>query len=110
MENITYDDFKKLDIRVAEIISAEEIAGADRLWKLKVSLGEEERELVAGIKAFYPAEALPGKKIIVLANLEARSIRGVESKGMILAAALPDKSDLAVLTVEKLMPNGTQVS
>jgi methionine--tRNA ligase beta chain len=110
MENITYDEFKKMDIRVGEIIAAEEIEGADRIYKLKVNLGGEERELVAGIKAFYPKESLPGKKVVVLVNLEPRIIRGVTSQGMILAAGLEDKSDLTVLIPEKNMPNGVKIS
>lgn len=110
MENITYDEFKKMDIRIGEIMEAEEIAGADRLYKIKVNLGGEERELVAGIKAFYPKESLPGKKVVVLVNLEPRTIRGIISNGMILAAGLEDKSDLAVLISEKNLPNGSKIS
>ncbi len=110
MENISFEDFKKLDIRVGEIITAEEIPGADRLYKVKVNIGEEDRELVAGIKAFYTVDSLIGKKIVVLTNLEPKVIRGVQSHGMLLAASLPDKSDLAILTIEKLLPSGSPVS
>ena len=69
MENISFADFQKLDIRVAEIKTAEDVEGADRIYKLTVSLGSEERTLVAGIKQFYTKEELPGKKVLVLANL-----------------------------------------
>ncbi len=110
MENITFDDFKKLDLRVGEIRAAEEIPGADKLFKLTVDLGGETRELVAGIKLFYEKEALVGKKIVVLANLEPRAIRGITSHGMLLAASNEDKSSVVVLSPEKDIPNGAKVS
>jgi methionyl-tRNA synthetase len=110
MENITFDEFKKLDLRVGEIKTAEEIPGADKLYKLTVDLGGETRELVAGIKLFYEKDTLIGRKIVVLANLEPRTIRGVTSHGMLLAAGNEDKSVLAVLTPEKTIQNGAKVS
>ena len=110
MENISFDDFKKVDIRVAEIKTAEEIEGADRLYKLLVLIGEEERTLVAGVKQFYAQEDLIGKKILVLANLEPKVIRGVESHGMILCAHTEDRSQLVCTTVEKDIPAGAKVS
>ncbi len=110
VDNITFDDFKKLDLRVAEIRSAEDIPGADRLFRLTVDLGTETRELVAGIKGHYEKEGLVGKKIVVLANLEPRTIRGVTSHGMLLAASVEDKSSLSIVTLEKDIPNGSRVS
>jgi methionyl-tRNA synthetase len=110
MENITYDDFKKLDLRVAEIRAVEEIPGADKIYKLTVDLGGETRELVAGIKLFYDQASLLGRKIVVLANLEPRIIRGITSHGMLLAASLEDKSNVVVLTVEKTIDNGSRVA
>jgi len=110
MENITFDDFKKLDLRVGEIKAAEEIPGADKLFKLSVDLGGETRELVAGIKLFYEKDSLVGKKIVVLANLEPRAIRGITSHGMLLAASNEDKSSVVILTVEKEIPNGAKIS
>ncbi|MFC1559950.1 methionine--tRNA ligase subunit beta [Candidatus Margulisiibacteriota bacterium] len=109
MPAISFDDFKKMDLRVGEIKEAEDIPGADKIYKVKVDIGEE-RILVAGIKPYYPKESLPGKKVVVLANLEPRTIRGVESKGMILAAVSEDRSKLTMLTVDQDMPNGTKVS
>ncbi|PIQ86897.1 MAG: methionine--tRNA ligase, partial [Candidatus Omnitrophica bacterium CG11_big_fil_rev_8_21_14_0_20_45_26] len=82
----TIEDLKKLDLRIAEILKVEPHPNADRLWLLTIRIGEEERQIVAGIKKFYSAEALLGKKIVVVANLEPAVIRGVESKGMLLAA------------------------
>jgi len=110
MENITFDEFKKLDLRVGEIISVDDIPGADKVYKVIVNIGSEQRELVAGIKAHYPKEALVGKKIVVLTNLEPRTIRGVTSHGMLLAASNEDKSLLAILTLEKDMPGGSKIS
>lgn len=110
MKNITFEEFKKIELRVAQIISVEEISGADKLYKLKINLGEEERELVAGIKGYYLAAELVGKKIAVVANLAPRTIRGVESKGMLLAASNEDRSALTLLTVDRDIPNGSLIS
>ena len=110
MENISFADFQKIDIRVAEIKTAEEIEGADRLYKLTVDLGGEERTLVAGIKQFYGKDDLPAKKVLVLANLEPKTIRGVESHGMVLCAHPEDRSQLVCTTVEKDIPAGSKVS
>ena len=104
---ITYDDFKKLDLRVAEIIKVEPHPNADRLWLLKIRIGEEERDIVAGIKQFYAAEELVGKKIVVVANLEPATIRGVQSNGMLLAASTND--GLALLTPERSIVSGAIV-
>ncbi|MCU0641379.1 MAG: methionine--tRNA ligase subunit beta [Candidatus Margulisbacteria bacterium] len=109
-DNITFDEFRKLDLRVAQIRAVEEIAGADKLYKLQIDLGSEQRELVAGIKLHYRPDELIGRKIIVLANLEPRAIRGVTSHGMLLAAANEDKSAVVLLTVEKDLPVGAKVS
>lgn len=110
MENISFAEFQKMDIRVGEIKSVEEIPGADKLYKLIVDIGEEERVLVAGIKQFYGQADLPGKKVLVLANLEPKVIRGVESHGMILCAHTPDRGQLTCTTTGKEMPNGSRVS
>ena len=100
MENITFADFQKLDIRVGEIKTAEEVLGADKIYKLIVDLGGEERTLIAGIKLYYPKEELLGKKVLVLANLEPKIIRGIESHGMVLCAHTEDCSQLTCTTVE----------
>ena len=83
---ITIDDFKKIDLRVAKIITAERVQGSEKLLKLQVNMGEEQRQIVAGIGFAYSPEALIGKEIIVVANLEPRLLMGVESQGMLLAA------------------------
>ena len=110
MENISFVDFQKMDLRVAQILIAEEIEGADKIYKLTVDLGGEQRTLVAGIKPYYPKEELPGKKVIMLANLEPKTIRGVESHGMVLCAHSEDRSQLVYTTVEKDIAAGSKVS
>jgi methionyl-tRNA synthetase len=105
-----FEDFLKLDLRVAEIISVEEIEGADKLYKLGVSLGSEERTICAGLKQFYSIEELKGKKIILISNLEPRTIRGIESKGMLLAASSPNKEELSLLSLDKDIENGSKIS
>ena len=110
MTNITFDDFHKMDIRVGEIKSAEEVPGADKLYKLIVDIGGEERILVAGIKPYYAADSLPGKKVLILVNLEPKVIRGVESFGMVLCAHNEDRSQLTLTAVEKDIPTGAKVS
>ncbi len=103
---VTFADFQKLDLRVAQILDAEPIEGANRLLKLQVDLGTEKRQLVAGIAEHYTPEALIGKQVIIVANLEPATIRNVESQGMVLAGS----GDSVVLaTLEKEMPLGTQI-
>ncbi len=83
---ITFEDFKKLEIRIGKILSAQKVEGTDKLLKLEVDIGKEKRQLVAGIAQYYEPEELINKQIPVLVNLEPRKIRGVESQGMLLAA------------------------
>jgi methionine--tRNA ligase beta chain len=88
MDNITYDDFKKLDLRVAKILKAERIEKSDKLVKLQINVGElGERQLVAGIGTVYEPNDLVDKQIIIVANLEPRKLMGSESNGMLLAAS-----------------------
>ncbi len=111
MDNVTFDDFKKIDIKVAEIKAVEYIEGADKLYKLTVELGAETRTIVAGIKLHYQnKDELVGKKIAVIANLEPRALRGVVSHGMLLAASNADKSQVVLMTVDKDIPSGSTVS
>ncbi|MBP7740645.1 methionine--tRNA ligase subunit beta [Candidatus Woesebacteria bacterium] len=87
-DEIQYEDFVKLDLRVAKIIAAEEIEGADKLLKITLDVGPEigERTIAAGIKAWYSPEDLIGKTVVYLANLAPRTLRGVVSQGMLIAA------------------------
>ncbi len=107
-DTITFDEFCRIELRVGEIVAAENHPNADKLLLLRVNLGEEERQLVAGIKGHYDAEALVGKKIIVVANLEPATIRGVESQGMLLAAG--DGEVLSLLTVDRDVPAGASIT
>jgi methionyl-tRNA synthetase len=83
---VSFDEFQKLDLRVGRIVSAEPVPKANKLLKLTVDLGQEQRTVVAGIAQSYSPEALAGKSIIVVANLAPRTLRGIESQGMVLAA------------------------
>jgi methionine--tRNA ligase beta chain len=96
---ISYDDFKKLDLRIAKIIQASRIENSDKLIKLQISLGQEERQIVAGIGKHYQPEELMGKLIVVVSNLEPRKLLGQESNGMLLAASNED--ELALLIPDK---------
>ena len=97
---ISINQFGKIDLRVAKILEASRIEGADRLLKLRVDLGDEERQLVAGIAMSYQPEELAGKFIIVVANLKPARLRGVESQGMLLAAQTDEGPVLAVFDGE----------
>ncbi len=83
---ITFEDFQKIDLRVAKIIKAERIENSDKLLKLEIDLGNEKRTIVAGIGKKYSPEELMGQLIIVVANLEPKEIKGIKSEGMLLAA------------------------
>ena len=83
----TIDDFKKLELKVARIIEVTDHPNADRLYVLKVDLGDKQKQIVAGIKASYQKEELVGKLIVVVDNLDPAILRGVESQGMLLAAS-----------------------
>jgi len=104
---ITIEEFKKLNIRIARIKEVIDHPGADRLYIIRVVIGEEEREVVAGIKKAYNKEELLGKLVVIVENLEPAIIRGVESKGMILAAQ--DGETLAVLSPDRPVAPGAIV-
>lgn len=106
---ISIQDFKRLDLRVGQIRKAEPIPGAHRLLEVQVDLGQEQRTLVAGLAAFYTPQQLIGLKVVVVANLEPATIRGVLSQGMMLGAGCSDGEDVALLTINKDVPNGTPV-
>jgi len=106
-ERISYDYFNKMDLRIAEVKSAERVEGADKLLKLMISLGDEERQIVAGVAQWYQPESLVGKKVVLLANLEPARIRGVESDGMLLAADVGGRA--IVLFADQDAPTGAKV-
>jgi methionyl-tRNA synthetase len=107
---ISINDFAKLDLRVAEIVEAERVEGTDKLVRLEIDLGTEKRQIVAGIAQYYAADELVGKHIVVVANLEPAKVRGVESRGMLLAGFTEDRKELTLITVDKPVPNGSKVS
>lgn len=109
MDNISFEEFKKLDLRIGKILEAESIEGSDKLLKLEVDLGEEKRQLVAGIAKSYSPEDLIGKEIVVVANLEPRTIFGFESQGMLLASRT-ENNEVVLLIPEKELPPGSKVS
>ena len=109
-ENISFSDWNKLDLRVAEILEVEEIPGADKLYKLKIDLGTETRIIVAGMKPYYTKTELEGKRVIVFTNLEPKTLKGIKSQGMVLAASNDDHSEVKLLQVDGVVPLGSQVS
>ena len=110
IKNISFEDFEKLDLRVAEIKKIEEIEEADKLWKLTINVGNlGERVICAGIKEHYSQKELKGKKIIIVSNLEPRKMKGILSEGMLLAAVSNGHENISLLTLDKDMENGTRI-
>lgn len=106
---ILIDDFKKVELKTAEVLSAEKVKGADKLLHLKIKVGEETRDLVAGIAQFYEPEKLLGKRIVIVANLKPAKLRGITSQGMLLAAKIDGKLTL-VTTDDPVFPSGASIS
>ena len=111
---IQYDDFVKLDLRVARIVSAEAHPNADKLVVMQVDMGGgQQRQILAGIRQWYAPEQLVGKSIVVVANLAPRKMRGLESNGMLLAATVKEGDeyrDVVVITTDRPVPPGSTVS
>ncbi|MGQ0376744.1 MAG: tRNA-binding protein [Nitrososphaerota archaeon] len=105
--SITYDDFAKLDIRIAKIISVEKIPGKTKIVKGVIDIGSEKRDLIIGGADFYQPEDLVGKTVVAVINLEAKKIAGIESNAMLLAADVNDKPFW--LTVIDDVPLGTKI-
>ncbi len=113
---ISFEDFKKLDLRVAKITSAEKAEGTDKLLKLVLDVGGEERQIVSGIAEVYSAADLVGRRIVIIANLEPRKFilrrdsgqEVIESKGMLLAAE-GENGEISLLLPDKEMPSGAPV-
>ncbi|WP_295280616.1 methionine--tRNA ligase subunit beta, partial [Veillonella sp.] len=102
-DNVEYDDFAKLDLRVAKVISCEKVKKSKKLLKFVLDVGVEERTVVSGISQYYEPEDMIGKKVIYLANLAPKKFMGIESYGMILSAS--DFADnLEVTNIESLIP------
>ena len=106
---ITLEEFKRIELRVGEILAAEPVAGTDRLLKLAVGLGEERRTVVVGLAQSFSQDELRGMKVVMVANLAAIRIRGIESQGMLLGVGCEEVKSMALLTVNRPMPNGMLV-
>ncbi len=107
MEEITFDEFMRMDLRVGEILEAEKVEGTQKLIKLEVDIGTEKRTMVAGIADVYSPEELEGKKLVVIVNLKPAVIRGIESRGMILAAEVEGKATIPFFDQD--VPTGAKV-
>jgi methionyl-tRNA synthetase len=108
-EKISIEDFAKVDMRVGEIVSAEPVAGAKKLTKLRVDIGTEVRQVVAGIAEYYTPEQLVGMKVVLVTNLQPRKLRGVESNGMIVAATVGAEERPVLVTFKEDVPNGARL-
>lgn len=104
---ITFEEFQKIELRAGKILEAERIEGSKKLLKLLVDIGKEKRQLVAGIGNAYAPEALIGKEIVVVANLEPRNILNLESQGMLLAADADGRP--IILTYDAEVPPGSKI-
>lgn len=109
---ISYDDFAKLDLRIARVLEVSEHPNADKLYVLKVDIAGVERQVVAGLRPYMPPEALLGRNIVVVANLEPRKMRGIESQGMLLAASHEegDSRQVVIVTTDGQVPSGSTVA
>ena len=106
---ISFDEFKKVEIKIGEIKSAERIPGSDKLLKMKIDLGGAQKTCVAGIAQHYKPEELVGKEIALVVNMEPRSLRGVTSEVMLLAA-VEKEGKVVILTPEKRVKPGSEVT
>ncbi|MGB9626448.1 MAG: methionine--tRNA ligase subunit beta [Phycisphaerae bacterium] len=107
---ISFDEFSRIDLRVARVLECVAHPNADKLLVLKVDLGTEQRQLCAGIRGHYDPASLVGRLIIVVANLAPRMMRGMESQGMLLAASTPDHSRIILLQPDAEIEPGSKVS
>jgi len=107
---IEIGDFAKVDLRAGQVLTAERIPKSDKLLLLSVDLGEERpRQILAGIAEYYEPDKLIGRKVVVVANLKPRKLRGYESQGMIVAASLGDEARPVIATFTEDVPNGARL-
>lgn len=105
---VTIDEFKKIELRIGRVVEAEKVEGSEKLVKLLVDLGEEKRQIVAGVGKVYAVGDLLGKQIVIVANLEPRKLMGLESQGMLLAAH-GENDEPVILTVEREVLPGSKI-
>ena len=109
LAQIQYEDFAKIQLKVGTVVEVHEIPKADKLWRLIVDLGTEQRQILAGVKLAYPdSNILLQKKIVVVTNLAPRTMRGFESHGMLLAAS-DGNGNLSLITVDREISSGSNV-
>jgi methionyl-tRNA synthetase len=108
----TFDDFQKLDIRVAKVTQVSDHPNADKLILMDIDLGGEQRQIIAGLKPYCDPQSLLGKNVVVVTNLEPRKMRGLESKAMLLAATWTDEGErkVVILTTDGDVPPGATVT
>jgi methionyl-tRNA synthetase len=107
---IEIDDFAKVDLRVGQVLSAERVPKADKLLLLKVDLAEDQpRQILAGIAQYYEPEKLVGRKVVIVANLKPRKLRGFESQGMVVAASYGEEGRPVIATFTEDVPNGARL-
>ena len=109
-EIISFDDFLKVKMRIGRVVEANDHPNADKLMVMKVDLGDEQRQIVAGLKGYYTPEELVGRNLVIVTNLAPRMMRGQQSQGMLLAAVTADQSQVVVLTTESDIAPGCAVS
>lgn len=107
---ISFDDFVKIKLRIGKVVEANDHPNADKLLVMKVDLGDEQRQIVAGLKGYYTPEQLVGLNLVIVTNLPPRMMRGQQSQGMLLAAVTPGQKQVVALTTESDIPPGTPVS
>ncbi len=107
MKKVSYEDFSKLELRVATVLDVEDVKGADKLYRLKIDVGGETKHIVAGVAELYSKKELVGKRIVVVNNLEPAVIRGVKSEGVLLAAV--DGDVISIVSPDKEVPSGSKV-
>ena len=109
-DTITFGDFTKVKLRIGRVIEASDHPNADKLILLKVDLGDEQRQICAALRGHYTSEQLTGMNLVIVTNLAPRTMRGVESHGMLLAAVSADRSKVIVLSPESDIEPGSEVS
>ena len=109
---VAYEDFAKLDLRVAKVLEVRDHPNADKLICLTIDLGGQQRQIIAALKGHYSAESLLGKQVVVVANLQPRKMRGLDSNGMLLAASMGQGADqkVVILTTDQPVPPGATIS
>lgn len=107
--HITIDDFMKVELRVGTVLTAEKVEKADKLLRMTVDIGTEVRQIVAGIAKTYAPETLVGRKVVIVANLAPRKLRGIESQGMIVAASFGEEGQPALASFLEDVPNGARL-